>query len=117
MTAPEPLADVLRARQMRSFLAREDGYSFRPTSEADLVPWTPTFHGCVGIVITEPVPEHVAAAVGALPGSCRVVVCGADDMSMARACASLDEARGIVLALPSIIERAALVARGFEEEP
>jgi hypothetical protein len=81
------------------------GYSFWPTSED----WHPSFDppedGRGGFVIVRIVPL--------IRGGYRVVVCGADDSGCERDVPTMDEARAIVCALPSIITRDHLRAIGF----
>lgn len=81
------------------------GYSFWPTSED----WHPSFEPPEdlrgGFVIVRVVPL--------IRDGYRVIVRGADDTGRERDVATLDEARSVVLALPSVISFADLDALGF----
>lgn len=94
---------------------RRGGYSFRPTTDS----WAGTFpDGTVGIAIV-PLTKWVRGKCGRLTKDdsnviwYRVCVWGTDDTGMEIDNLSHDEARRIVLSLPSIITMADLATRGF----
>ncbi len=99
----DPLVDSYRRRLSHRV-------SFYPALED----WAPCFDGgLVGVLITPPTPNPPPSWDKSAPGSCVVRVIDADDGSMSRECASLDEAREVVCSLPCLIAIDDLLSRGF----